>query len=206
MERIQSYQYCVESRWSSSRAIEITTLGHLNSLSGHTSSRDEVLDLEAVSRVDTSSADIENKEKAEPRIGEAGEASLVFGSVSFSNCEGSSSMLLGLVSSEITIYIGVLLISRWLGEGANLGFQYLTLDNTLLWSNDAENRPILPRDLSSSTRLLVNECCPTPGANASKPHAAIISVIPLQLLVAELAAAQQSRRIRTSDSACSSMV
>ena len=38
------------------------------------------------------------------------------------------------------------------------------LERTLLWSRAAENGTPLPKCLSSSIRLRVNECWPTPGA------------------------------------------
>jgi hypothetical protein len=56
--------------------------------------------------------------------------------------------------------------------------------------------------------VFVNECRPGWGAQVSKPQAAIVSVtLELSASVgAPLAAAQQSRRRRTSESACSKSV
>jgi hypothetical protein len=62
-----------------------------------------------------------------------------------------------------------------------------------------ENDGALIQSSRTSISEFVNECSPGGGALDSKPHAAIVSIIPCPRLGAELAAAQQSKRTRTSD-------
>jgi hypothetical protein len=63
-----------------------------------------------------------------------------------------------------------------------------------------ENEGALIQSSRTSISEFVNECSPGGGALDSKPHAAIISMIPCPRLGgAEAAAAQQSKRTRTSD-------
>jgi hypothetical protein len=114
-------------------------------------------------------------------------------------------MLLLFDSLARRMYTGVFLLSRDLAS-SNLGFQYFILDRTLLCSIAAEKGGPDPKCLSSPIKLLVKEWSPTPGAQVSNPQAAMTSVIPLPLPAAELAAAQQSRRIKTSELASSSIV
>lgn len=84
------------------------TLGHSKFLSGQTSLTEERLDSEAGPEVEDASAESEREEKAEPRNGGSGE--LVRFAVTVSSLtvdsgggRGSSSMLLGRVSFDITM-------------------------------------------------------------------------------------------------------
>ena len=65
----------------------------------------------------------------------------------------------------------------------------------------AENEGLVFQSSRTSMRVFENENLPGGGALPSKPEAAIVSVTPLPDVVAELAAAQQSRSTNTSEEA-----
>lgn len=97
--------------------------------------------------------------------------------------------------------MGVLRQSRGPSESYR-DFERVSLERTLLCKTAIESGLCELISLSSCVRHPVKERELLAGAKDSKPHAAITSVIPLPDSTVELAAAQQSSRIRTSHLAC----
>ena len=113
---------------------------------------------------------------------------------------GESSIHFLSASQESKIWMGVFRFSFPLPPCSYLGLCHIILERTLVCKAAAENGNLVARYSSSYMRLLVNECSPIRGALLSKPHAAMTSITtPLLVESTELPAAQQSRRIRTSD-------
>jgi len=64
-----------------------------------------------------------------------------------------------------------------------------------------ENEGLSTHSSSTSIRVYVNERSEGDGAVVSNPQAAIVSIVPEPIPEAELAAAQQSSKTKTSDAA-----